>query len=52
MLRLMRPDNLFNAEAVALATQWAQLDYVRNAITLVAWLSALKAFALFHQRGS
>lgn len=39
-------------EAVAAATTWANLNYVRHAIVLVAWLAALKAFSvLYQQRG-
>jgi hypothetical protein len=39
-------------EAVAIATTWANLNYVRHAIVLVAWLAALKAFSvLYQQRG-
>jgi hypothetical protein len=49
MLTLMRPASLPDADAAALATQWARLDYVRHAITLAAWLAALKAFALLHR---
>ena len=37
-------------EAVAAATRWGQLNHLRHAIVLTAWLSSLKAFALFHQR--
>jgi hypothetical protein len=39
-------------EAVAIATTWANLNYVRHAIVLTAWLAALKAFSvLYRQRG-
>ena len=51
MVRLMRVETSTDPETVALATQWAQLDYVRHAITLAAWLLALKAFAVFYQAG-
>ena len=44
MLTLMS-GTLPESEAVARATQWANLDYVRHATTLVAWLAALKAFS-------
>ena len=37
-------------EAVAVATRWAYLNNVRHAIVLVAWLAALRAFAIFHQQ--
>lgn len=35
--------------SVAVATRWSTLNYVRHAMVLVAWLTALKAFALFYQ---
>jgi hypothetical protein len=37
-------------EAAASATTWANLNYVRHAIVLVAWLAALKAFSLLYQQ--
>ena len=36
-------------EAAAIASRWWTLNHVRHAIVLAAWLSALKAFAVFHQ---
>jgi hypothetical protein len=36
--------------SVAVATRWSGLNYVRHAMVLVAWLTALKAFALFYQQ--
>ena len=36
-------------EAVATAVQWANLNYVRHALVLAAWLAALKAFAVAYQ---
>jgi hypothetical protein len=43
MVGLMRaPDS---PESVATATRWANLNYLRHAIVLAAWLAALKAFA-------
>jgi hypothetical protein len=39
-------------QAAAAAMQWSHLNYARHAIVLLAWIAALKAFALFyHQRG-
>jgi hypothetical protein len=35
--------------SVATATQWANLNYVRHALVLGAWLTALKALALLYQ---
>jgi hypothetical protein len=39
-----------SSESVTSATMWANLNYLRHAILLAAWLAALKAFALFHQQ--
>ena len=48
MVRLMRaPDS---KESVAVATRWRNLNYLRHAIVLAAWLASLKAFALFYQQ--
>jgi hypothetical protein len=38
------------AGSLALATQWVNLNYVRHAIVLAAWLAALKAFSLLGSR--
>jgi hypothetical protein len=46
MLKLMREEGLAGSQATALALQWANLNYVRLAIVLAAWLAALKAFSL------
>jgi hypothetical protein len=47
MVWLMRqPDT---RAAVLTATIWADLNYVRLAILLTAWICALRAFALVHQ---
>jgi hypothetical protein len=44
MVGLMRaPDS---SESVATAVRWANLNYVRHAIVLAAWLAALKAFSI------
>jgi hypothetical protein len=37
-------------EAVAVATRWWNLNYLRHAVMLVAWLAALRTFALFYQQ--
>ena len=37
-------------ESVAIATRWSTVNYVRHAVALVAWLSALKAFSLLYQQ--
>lgn len=46
MLQLMRSEGLSPAKAVSTARLWANLGYLRHAATIVAWLAALKAFAL------
>ena len=51
MLTLMDNSALSATEAVAKATQWVNLGYVRHAATLVAWLAALRAFSLFSKLG-
>jgi hypothetical protein len=48
MVGLMRATD--SPGSVARATRWSNLNYVRHAIVLVAWLTALKAFALFYQQ--
>jgi hypothetical protein len=51
MLTLMDNSALSASDAVAKATQWVNLGYVRHAATLVAWLAALRAFSLFSKLG-
>jgi hypothetical protein len=48
MVRLMSDETIPQMEAVATALQWARLDWVRHAIDLMAWLAALRAFAIFN----
>jgi hypothetical protein len=36
-------------DAAAIATTWANTNYIRHAIVLVAWMAALKAFALLYE---
>jgi len=36
------------ATAAARAQRWANLNYLRHALVLVAWLASLRAFALFY----
>jgi hypothetical protein len=50
MLSLMNAD-MSPAGAVAKATQWVNLGYVRHAATLAGWLAALRAFALLSRIG-
>jgi hypothetical protein len=38
-------------ESVATAQRWANLNYVRHALILTAWLAALRTFALSSDRG-
>ena len=50
MVGLMRATD--SPEAVAVATRWRNLNYLRHLIVLAAWLMALQAFAvLYQQRG-
>lgn len=46
LIRLMNDDNLPQADAVAMAVRWGQLNYLRHVIVFAAWLLALKAFSL------
>jgi Domain of unknown function (DUF1772) len=50
MIRLMREEGVTESRALAMATQWAALNYVRHAIVLAALLSALRAFWLRAQQ--
>jgi hypothetical protein len=47
MVRLLRAAD--SSESVTKARQWANLNYVRLAIALTAWLAALRAFSLLYQ---
>jgi len=48
MITLMRPADLSDSEAVAMATQWGNLNHVRHALIFAAWLAALQAFSLVY----
>jgi hypothetical protein len=48
MVRLMGATD--SSESVTIATRWWNLNYLRLAIGLVAWLATLRTFALFSQR--
>ncbi|MGL4620838.1 DUF1772 domain-containing protein [Chroococcidiopsis sp.] len=50
MVELMG-NTLSQPEAVSLASQWENLNHVRHALVLVAWLAALKAFSLMSWHG-
>jgi len=41
-----------SSESVATAVQWVNLNYLRHAIVLTAWLAALKAFSLAYHAPS
>lgn len=45
MLRLLRDDAAANPGAVETALRWVNLNHVRHAAMLVAWLAALRAFS-------
>lgn len=52
MLKLMHSDTLTESDAAAKALRWSKVGYVRHAAALLAWLVALRTFALFYaQRG-
>jgi hypothetical protein len=46
MVKLMSDETLSQAQAVAMASRWGQLNYLRHIIVLAAWVLALKAFSL------
>ena len=52
ILRLTATEDLPEAEVQATLSQWLLLDYGRHALTLAAWLAALKALSLPGERGS
>ena len=37
-------------ESVAIAIRWSVFNYVRHALVLIAWLSALKTFSLLYRQ--
>lgn len=45
-LKLMQAGRLSAAAASATALRWMRLNYVREALTLLGWLLALRAFSL------
>ena len=50
MIGLMRNADGDDPAAIATARQWVRLGAVRHAATLIAWLAAMRAFALFYQQ--
>ncbi len=48
MMRLMGTPN--SAASSAVAARWWNLNYVRHAIVLAAWLASLRAFSLFYRQ--
>ena len=48
MIRLMRATD--SPESAGAATRWSNLNHLRHAIVLAAWLASLEAFALLHQQ--
>ncbi len=51
MLKLMGDETLSEPKSMALALQWVNLNYVRHALPLIAWVTALKAFSVFGKHG-
>jgi hypothetical protein len=48
MIRLMAATD--SPSAVASASRWRTLNYVRLAIVFTAWMASLRTFALFYQQ--
>lgn len=48
MVGLMRATD--SPQAVAAATRWRNLNYLRLAIVLIAWLASLRTFSLLYQQ--
>jgi hypothetical protein len=48
MIGLLRTVN--STASVAAATRWWNLNYLRHAIVLIAWLASLRTFGLFFQQ--
>ena len=46
MLKLQRGQIALESKVKAIASQWVNLNYVRAALNLVAWIAALQAFSL------
>ncbi|MGH9840800.1 MAG: anthrone oxygenase family protein [Blastocatellia bacterium] len=46
MVKLMSDENLSQSQAVAMASRWGQLNYLRHLFVLGAWVLALRAFSL------
>jgi hypothetical protein len=47
MVRLMKAAD--SHESAAAAVRWANVNYLRHALVLLAWVLALETFALFYQ---
>lgn len=45
-IKLMRADTLPPAKVSSLVTVWTRLNYIRNLLTIIAWLAALKTLTL------
>jgi hypothetical protein len=48
MVRLMKATD--SSESVMVATRWRNLNYLRLALGLAAWLATLRTFAVFYQQ--
>lgn len=47
IIKLQQADQQLSPTHSRLAALWIGSNYIRNGLTLIAWLSALKAFSLF-----
>ncbi len=46
MLQLMQDQGMSQSDATAMALQWADLNYFRHALVLLAWIAALRALSM------
>jgi hypothetical protein len=44
-IKLMKSDELPQQKSAAMATRWLSFNYIREALTLMGWLAALKALS-------
>ena len=49
MIKLINDPALAPDSATSMAVQWIRLNYFRHAISLAAWLAALRTFSIFYK---
>lgn len=52
MISLMEHGNSRDSEIVESAIFWANINYVRIALVFIAWVAAMKAFAVYHEKNN